>query len=218
MAGRLDRDRNANVDVVVIAARTSALPDQMNAARQRLMQSDVPPVTLVTQLGVHVDPEQERPGDFWLAGIAADLLRSELARHRQSAAPQSTTALIRQLPLVQKFAQAGRRADLLSGWVESLLQRQLTAAQTLQVAGLLGSSVADDSQLVDEFWKRVVSTQSKGSDLWLTAQLRLAESEIRGGKQDAAAKRLGVVSTLYPEWGNPQRRTKARQLQDSLQQ
>lgn len=209
--------RRMDILDVIIAARAAVSPDQMDAARQRLMDSDLPPLTIVTQLSGHIDVQQEQPGDAWLAGIAAQLLRRQLSKSGATQTPSTTALLIRQLPLAQKFSNVSQRAELMADWVDQLLNRPLSTEQMLKVAGVLGSSAAtgDDETLV-QFWKRVLTTQTKGSDLWLTAQLKLANADVQRGNFPEAARRLGVVSTLYPDWGNPQRKAEAAKLQNAL--
>ncbi|MCR9197995.1 MAG: hypothetical protein NXI04_05095 [Planctomycetaceae bacterium] len=202
---------------VIIAARSRVSPEQMDLARRRLMQSDAAPMMTVSQLSVHISVQQPQSGDGWLAGMGADLLHRELTEQTKTQSKAATAALIRHLPLAQKFSQLGHRSELMSRWVDRLLSGRLSAEQTFQVASVLGASpTSGNGQTVAAFWKQVLTTQAKGSDLWLTAQLKLADADVQNGNFAEAARRLGVVSTLYPDWGSPERKTEAARLRMSL--
>lgn len=203
---------------VIIAARTTARPEQLDQARRRLLTSAVHREEMAAQLSRHIDPGQEQNGDIWLAGIGLELMTPLLSSSRSS----DTETLIRQLPLVQKFTSVAQQPELHSRWIGTLLQRPLTDAQTMQVASVLASAAPagpqqqQPSDAQQRFWTQVLAAQPQGSDLWLTSQLRLAEFEIQAKRLDAARRRVGVVDTLYPDWGHPNRKQEAERLKSQL--
>lgn len=207
---------------LVIAARTAASPDKLDEARRRLLESPEEPIDKVEILAQYVVPESEKPGDMWLAGVGVDLLAAELSRIRNTPS-RRVSRLLSPLPVVQQLTHVARRPSLASQWMDVLLQQPLTTDQMMQVASVLSAEVgqqktnrAAKNKTLERFWRKVLSAQKEGSRLWLTAHLRLASQEIQSDRTQAAARRLGVVDTLYPDWGDESLKKEADRLRQQI--
>ena len=74
----------------------------------------------------------------------------------------------------------------------------------------------EQSASARSFWRQIVKSEKQGSDGWLEANLQLARIAIRNGETESARRQLGVVGTLYPSWGNADRRKRAALVQSQL--
>ena len=74
----------------------------------------------------------------------------------------------------------------------------------------------EQSSVARTFWRQIVSAEKQGSDAWLEANLQLARIAIQNGDTRSARRQLGVVGTLYPSWGNEDRRKRASLIQGQL--
>lgn len=74
----------------------------------------------------------------------------------------------------------------------------------------------EKSSVARTFWRQIISAEKQGSDAWLEANLQLARIAIQNGDTRSARRQLGVVGTLYPSWGNEDRRKRAGLIQGQL--
>lgn len=204
--------RRCDLLEVVLTARSVRSSQEIEGVELRMMQTE--PDQLMDTIQFLRRQHQHGKvlaGDVWLASINERLL----SRILTEAPPESLmNSLISFLPAVREANALTNDNWLLDQWVESLLSQQLSRNQTIQVATELsaGASGSKSSQSLAHFWQKIAGMNRQGSDLWLESQLQLAEISHESGKVEAARQRVGVVSTLYPDWGSAERKKKADAL------
>ena len=100
--------------------------------------------------------------------------------------------------------------------INRLLSESLSESQVNAVAKALSVESITGNDVLSQFWLKVESSNSQGSDLWLEAQYQLARISVVQQKSSNAKRRLGVVNTLYANWGSSERKRKADELLKSM--
>ena len=200
---------------VLLTARSIRSTQQIKSVEDRISKTpDDRLLDTIRFLYRHHQHNSVQVGDVWLAGMNQILLRKLLSNPQVG---DSKATLIALMPIVRSSNALTNDDRLLTDWIETLLGRQLSGSETAEVAQALagGASIANSSPALKQFWINIASSNAQGTDLWLESQLRLAELSLLSGKVDAARRRIGVVETLYPNWGSAERKQQAEALAKS---
>lgn len=126
-----------------------------------------------------------------------------LASRRSELAPED----VRQLDLLLAKANlADGRATVAAGQYEAALadRPKDKALLTRAATELLDSGEAEAVRRARDYWRRLESLEKKGSEPWLRARLKVAESSFALGEVAEARKVLTVTTLLYPDLGSPE--------------
>ena len=157
------------------------------------------------------------PGDPQLGFLAIDLLRDEHSTEK---------SVDRQLEDMSTFLTASEVADNFQQFdaaIDKLAARPLTDIQLQTTASILGRRSAmkmagsTSSESGKAFWQSVIKRSRSGDDQWLEASLQLATIAAQEHNFQDALKILNVIDALHPEWGTPERKTRASSLKARLE-
>lgn len=208
----------------VIAARTTNETKRLSEFGDRIAATEPDRIekTILFLDGQYAG-QSLRTGDPWLADLVGRLLRRLLAEDKTAADQRQ---LVRMLPVaVRSSALLGDSSlpDQLLGRIMqssltdqqlSVIAESLAAAESAQTFGTDGAVSA--SQVRRKFWLSILGAKPQGSAMWLEASLQLATLAASSGDVAKALQQLGVVETLYPQWGDAERRARAAALQEQL--
>lgn len=158
------------------------------------------------------------PGDVQLALFLVSLVTESSA----SSSPGLTVddRLI-ELQLLQTLGRNAKSTTAFDRCLNDLLAMTLDESQIARTADIVTQSAGSQSstgskQNAKRFWQSVQKRTKAGQDAWLESSLQLALIAESTGDKKEAAKILGVVDVLHPEWGTPARRTRADELRSRL--
>lgn len=205
----------------VATART-----RQNVSRESQRQAvlQLPPeqhATAVEFLYSHYADEKPVAGNQWLAQISDALLRQLVQR------PASPARLSRWLRIASRNTALTGNADVRNQILANVSRLQLSPEELQNFAESLadspsvssGSRASSDKASITaqmNFWRQVLATSAQGTDSWLEASLRLAGFSAAIGETAAARRHIGVVETLYPNWGSEERQRRAKKLTATL--
>ena len=176
---------------------------------------------VVDYLYSHYRSGQQQSGNQRLA-LLCDVLLRQLVQH------DTELRLQRQwLEIAAHNASLTGNADVRNRILQQLAGKQLSDDELMSVAETMtqisltpASSRATQTPEVNAvqtaFWQKVLSNSAQGSETWLEASLQLAGFAALKGDIATATRQLGVVQTLYPDWGSPERRARAQKLVSKL--
>lgn len=202
--------------VVSVRGRVSStqLEDLKLSVRQLPSESLL---SAIDFLHSQIEPATPQAGDGWIAETIDSLLRRLLK------APNVALEISDQMWLLSAASVAGnttgdeRNTDQL---LDRLLAERLTEEQLKEIVDTLslgidnfapvaGAPVQHRHQAGGRFWRKLLAEKPQGSDMWLEASLQLAMLVARSGDLDAARKQIGIVQTIYPDWGSAGRKNRA---------
>ena len=193
--------------------------DAMQKSRDVLLQQTMEKRHQLSSFLLHQASETNDPipGDPQLGFLALDLLRDE-----HSAA----TSVDRQLEDISILLTASKVADNFQQFdavidrlaAQPLTDVQLQATATiLQRRSAMKTTGATSLESIKTFWRSVIKRSRSGEDQWLEASLQLATIGAQEHNFQDAFKVLNVISALHPEWGTPERKTRAASLKARLE-
>lgn len=203
----------------VLSARSRNDPAELNGLRNSLLAVDESSVrNTILFLDSQTIGESALAGDGIIAQTVGELLTTHL---RRQISTFESADILTLLPAALRSAAVTENADP----VDSLLDRGLSVSLSddeMQTISLMlanasvQSAASGASGGQKKFWRKVLSLKPQGSGMWLEASLQLAKMDAASGRISQARRRLGVVETLYPEWGAPDRKQRAAALSRDL--
>ena len=127
-----------------------------------------------------------------------------------------------ELQLLQTFGRVANSTTAYDRCLNDLLAMTLDESQIARTAEIVTQSAGGkpstaSKQNAKRFWQSVQKRTKVGQDVWLESSLQLALIAESTGDKKEAAKILGVVDVLHPEWGTPARKTRADELRSRLE-
>jgi hypothetical protein len=127
-----------------------------------------------------------------------------------------------ELQLLQTLGRVANSTTAYDRCLNDLLAMTLDESQIARTAEIVTQSAGSQSstaskQNAKRFWQSVQKRTKAGQDAWLESSLQLALIAESTGDKKEAAKILGVVEVLHPEWGTPARKTRADELRSRLE-
>ena len=210
---------NGHAIIVLAVVRQLLGFDAMQKSRDVLLQQTMEKRHQLSSFLLHLASETNDPipGDPQLGFLALDLLRDE-----HSAA----TSVDRQLEDISILLSASKVADNFQQFdavidrlaAQPLTDVQLQATATiLQRRSAMKTTGATSLESIKTFWRSVIKRSRSGEDQWLEASLQLATIGAQEHNFQDAFKVLNVISALHPEWGTPERKTRAASLKARLE-
>jgi hypothetical protein len=159
------------------------------------------------------------PGDVQLALFLISLV----AESMETSQPTLTVDdRLVELQLLQALGRVAKSTTAYDRCLNELLAMTLDESQISRTADIVtqsaGGQVSTTSkQNTKRFWQSVQKRTKAGQDAWLESSLQLALIAESTGDKKEAAKILGVVDVLHPEWGTPARKQRADELRSRLE-
>jgi hypothetical protein len=159
------------------------------------------------------------PGDVQLALFLISLVTES----SESSNPTLTVEdRLVELQLLQALGRVAKSTTAYDRCLNDLLAMTLNNTQIAQTADIVtqstgGQASTTSKQNAKRFWQSVQKRTKAGQDAWLESSLQLALIAESTGDKKEAAKILGVVDVLHPEWGTPARKTRADELRSRLE-
>ena len=127
-----------------------------------------------------------------------------------------------ELQLLQTLGRVANSTTAYDRCLNDLLAMTLDESQIARTAEIVTQSAGGkpstaSKQNAKRFWQSVQKRTKAGQDAWLESSLQLALIAESTGDKKEAAKILGVVDVLHPEWGTPARKTRADELRSRLE-
>lgn len=127
-----------------------------------------------------------------------------------------------ELQLLQTLGRVANSTTAYDRCLNDLLAMTLDESQIARTAEIVTQSAGGkpstaSKQNAKRFWQSVQKRTKAGQDAWLESSLQLALIAESTGDRKEAAKILGVVDVLHPEWGTPARKTRADELRSRLE-
>jgi hypothetical protein len=127
-----------------------------------------------------------------------------------------------ELQLLQTLGRVANSTTAYDRCLNDLLAMTLDESQIARTAEIVTQSAGGkpstaSKQNAKRFWQSVQKRTKAGQDAWLESSLQLALIAESTGDKKEAAKILGVVEVLHPEWGTPARKTRADELRSRLE-
>ena len=208
--------------IVLIAAAFRCLEGQgtLNSSRDAILSEPmIQRMRWIQFLSLQIDrPEQAIPGDPQLAAFLSQML----------AAGQSESSIMPIAVELNALRMQSRLCPHSKDWTTfnqqlgRLTKKDLTESEMILLSRFLSELSASPKVMVGskrpfdaaaiEFWRAAQKRMKRGHDVWLEASLSLAEASFAGGDTKEARRILGVVSVLYPEWGDATRKARADRL------
>lgn len=158
------------------------------------------------------------PGDVQLALFLISLVTESSA----SSIPGLTVDdRLMELQLLQTLGRSAKSTAAYDRCLNDLLAMTLDESQIARTADIVTQSAGSQTstgskQNAKRFWQSVQKRTKAGQDAWLESSLQLALIAESTGDKKEAAKILGVVDVLHPEWGTAARKTRADELRSRL--
>lgn len=164
-----------------------------------------------------------QPGDVFLARTIDQLALNLM----KTLKPQATVA-IKLLPIISITA-------LMTGDQDAMQQVMAAVSPDRIPKGELQGLVASLSRLSSpsngkqtaitpklrsvliNFWKRVITSQPAGSDLWLEGLIQVGTLSSAAKERDQLERQFRMANVLYPEWGDAERKVRATAILNKLQ-
>jgi hypothetical protein len=210
---------NGAVIVALAACRQLLGPVAIEESRSQLLKANLESRLRLIRLLLHQAGEIDNPipGDPQIGFLALDLLRDE---QPEPVPVQRRLALLPDLLMASNAADSFREFDAMIGILTNttLSDVQLqTIATVLQKRSQMKASGITTTESVRHFWRSVLERSQSGNDRWFEASLQLATIAVQEGRYQEAEKVLNVISALHPEWGMPERRSRAEALKRQLE-
>ncbi|MFO0999886.1 MAG: hypothetical protein U0936_06095 [Planctomycetaceae bacterium] len=177
-------------------------------------------LTIAQSLGRQMNPDAAAvPGDVQLALFLISLVTESSA----SSAPGLTVDdRLMELQLLQALGHNAKSTTAYDRCLNDLLAMTLDESQIARTADIVTQSAGTQSsttskQTAKRFWQSVQKRTKAGQNAWLESSLQLALIAESTGDKKEAAKILGVVDVLHPEWGTPARKARADELRSRLE-
>ncbi len=141
---------------------------------------------------------------------------------KRTSAVTDPMELMKLLEFVVNAGHAAGDFKLQAKLTARLFEEQLSEEQIRMMARILASAdnpVKSGNQnevAVFRFWQLVLKQSPQGSDAWLEASFQTAFYQKNSNQSEDALRVLNVVDVLYPEWGNPDRKTRAAELRRQM--
>jgi hypothetical protein len=159
------------------------------------------------------------PGDVQLALFLISLVTESPESSRPTLTVDDRLV---ELQLLQTLGRVAKSTAAYDQCLNDLLAMTLDDSQIARTADIVTQSAGSQSstaskQNAKRFWQSVQKRTKAGQDAWLESSLQLALIAESSGDKKEAAKILGVVDVLHPEWGTPARKTRANELRSRLE-
>jgi hypothetical protein len=159
------------------------------------------------------------PGDVQLALFLISLVTESA----ESSKPTLTVDdRLVELQLLQALGRVAKSTTAYDRCLNELLAMTLDESQISRTADIVTQSAGSQAsttskQNAKRFWQSVQKRTKAGQDAWLESSLQLALIAESTGDKKEAARILGVVDVLHPEWGTPARKQRADELRSRLE-
>jgi hypothetical protein len=206
--------------VVLIVAAFRCLEGQgtLNSSRDAILSEPmIQRMRWIQFLSLQIGtPEQSIPGDPQLAAFLSQML----AAGQSESSTMPIAVELNALRMQSRLCPHSKDWTTFNQQVGRLTKRDLTESEMILLSRLLSELSATDKvsskrpfdAAANEFWRAAQKRMKRGHDVWLEASLSLAEASFAGGDSKEARRILGVVSVLYPEWGDATRKARADRL------
>lgn len=177
-------------------------------------------LAVAQSLGRQINPDTASiPGDVQLALFLMSLV-TESPETSKPTIPVDDRLV--ELQLLQDFGRVAKSMTAYERCLNDLLAMTLDESQIARTADIVTQAAGSQSstgsrQNAKRFWQSVQKRTKSGQDAWLESSLQLALIAESTGDKKEAAKILGVVDVLHPEWGTPARKTRANELRSRLE-
>ena len=155
------------------------------------------------------------------ASLAAIL--QQLRKPLSAGPDNAATQLIKLKTTLQLATVSGQFGDV-EVILQKLLRHSLSTEQLSEAATLVASAQLSAGRtsplppaLRRDFWNRIYKQSRSGQPAWLEASLQLAQLAFEADNPAEAGRIIALVDALYPDWGDTERRTRANNLQKSLE-
>ncbi len=214
-----DAVRRMQLLELIVSARTTTDVSRLSKLRQQTLEvlDENLPQT-VRFIHSQINKRTLQAGDTYLANLSGQLLWRLIQQRGQQL---HIDELRWMLPVAANVATVSGDEKSLTWLLERVTAMSLNGEQLSSLAQAVASvkqsakqSPAADSSsaAIQNFWQQVLQNGAQGTDSWLEASLQLAQIAASNGDGQQAARRLGVVETLYPDWGTPARKARAAEL------
>jgi hypothetical protein len=177
-------------------------------------------LAVAQRLGRQMNPDAAAvPGDVQLALFLISLVTES----PESSKPTLTVDdRLVELQLLQALGRVAKSTTAYDRCLNELLAMTLDEAQIARTADIVTQSAGNQAstaskQNAKRFWQSVQKRTKAGQDAWLESSLQLALIAESTGDKKEAAKILGVVGVLHPEWGTSARKSRADELRSRLE-
>lgn len=141
-----------------------------------------------------------------------------------TAGPDNAATQLVNLKTTLQLATVSGQFQEVETILQKLLHHPLSAQQISEAATLVASAQLNTGgtsplplTLRRDFWNRIYKQSRSGQPAWLEASLQLAQLAFDADHPAEATRILALVDALYPDWGDTERRTRASNLQKSLE-
>lgn len=221
---------NARYHVVRLIHAAYGKADQQIIAESLAPVSQLPPedkLRCIEALHAFHTADPKHPGDLILANSVLSLSSDLVDLITKPGWKPSTTPFVSIVRLFEQQSLAGQRTGKHSArdrLLSVILTQALTPEDMQKIAVLIAANGSIDvsagansgGAATEQFWQTILKKSPQGSDSWLEASLQVATIATERGKTADARRILGVVDTLYPAWGNEDRKAKAQALQAKI--
>ncbi|APZ96847.1 hypothetical protein [Fuerstiella marisgermanici] len=217
--GIADSVRRMQLLELIVSARTTTDVSRLSKLRQQTLEvldKNLPQT--VRFIHSQINGNTLQAGDTYLANLNGQLLW-RLVQQRGQQIPIDELRWM--LPVAANVAAVSGDEKSLTWLLERVTAMSLNGEQLSSVAQAVASveqpakqspAANSSSAAIQEFWQQVLQNGTQGTDSWLEASLQLAQIAANNGDGQQATRRIGVVETLYPDWGTPARKARAAEL------
>ena len=218
-AASADIQIQINILNIVIQARVRTDANTLDSLKRPLMNlNQVDRQAAISFLDTQISSNQLHHGDDKLADVIVDLIEVDLERHADE---MNASTIAQKISAASRAASRCQRTDALDRLLQLVSNVEFTDKQLAQVVEAMSRlEISNDegtgTSVQQTFWRSLISSRPQGSEIWLEASLQSAKLLAASGHQQQAKKQLGVITTIYPDWGNEARKQRADNLIRSL--
>ena len=159
------------------------------------------------------------PGDPQLAQFLVRLLEQPTNVPADALTIEQQTEAVE---ILHRACAVAGQPEIFEQRLNELLAASLSDEQLSRIAAIVSVSAVSTGNAPDpgqsrRFWQSVHKRSKAGDDAWFEASLQIALQAQNAGDRKEAKRILGVVSVLHPDWGTPERRVRAEELQKQLE-
>lgn len=165
------------------------------------------------------EPGQVQPGDVVLVRTIDQIVLRLI-----KLSPHPAKIAMECLPIISRTASVTGDQLAMESIMEVVSPEKLTIDGLTDLAPTLAQLAEQPAitpqlkHVLTEFWRRVVKSQTAGSELWLEGLVQIGTLTAATSKNDSLLKQFQTANILYPEWGSPKRRAAAAKIMKQLQQ
>ena len=157
-----------------------------------------------------------KPGDLKLAQLTDRVVRQLLGGSENATQNRLTqNDLLSLVPVAVRVFRVTLSAALLDTVLDRCVNDELSQEQLMIIAETLRPNAfnrPDAIRVVTKFWVKVNRSHESGTKQWLESSSQLIELEVQGNNLGSARRRIGVIESLYPDWGSHERKQRMTEL------